>query len=94
MGKAGLQMSAIGPDDELLFYLSYSHVLERIDGIFIETMVACSFWLARSLDTLVEDIHASRPTIMLGVPRVFETVYEAVFDQVRTDSLLKGATLV
>jgi long-chain acyl-CoA synthetase len=77
MGKAGLQMFAIGPDDELLSYLPYSHVLERIDGIFIETMAGSSFWLARSLDTLVEDIHAARPTIMLGVPRVFEKVYEA-----------------
>jgi long-chain acyl-CoA synthetase len=89
--KAALQMFDIGPDDELLSYLPYSHVLERIDGIFVETMAGCSFWLARSLDTLVEDIHVSRPTIMLGVPRVFEKVYEAVYDQMRKESLVKRA---
>lgn len=89
--KAGLQMFHIGPDDELLSYLPYSHVLERIDGIFVETMAGCSFWLARSLDTLVEDIAVARPTIMLGVPRVFEKVYEAVHDQVRRQPVYRRA---
>jgi long-chain acyl-CoA synthetase len=87
--KAALQMFHIGPQDELLSYLPYSHVLERIDGIFIETMAGCSFWLARSLDTLLEDIQVARPTIMLGVPRIFEKVYEAVHDQVRVQPLHK-----
>ena len=88
---AALQMFHIGPHDELLSYLPYSHVLERADGIFIETMAGCSFWLARSLDTLVEDIQVARPTIMLGVPRVFEKVYEAVHDQVRKQTVHKRA---
>ncbi len=91
VGEAALKMFHIGPDDELLSYLPYSHVLERIDGIFIETMAGCSFWLARSLDTLVEDIAQARPTIMLGVPRVFEKVYEAVNDQVRKEPIVRRA---
>ncbi len=89
--KAALQMFHIGPTDELLSYLPYSHVLERIDGIFVETMAGCSFWLARSLDDLVEDIAVARPTIMLGVPRVFEKVYEAVHDQVRHQPVYRRA---
>ncbi len=89
--KAGLKMFHIGPTDVLLSYLPYSHILERVDGIFIETAAGCSFWLARSLDTLVEDIHVSRPTVMLGVPRVFEKVYESVYDQVRKQPVYKRA---
>ena len=81
--RAGLQAFHIGPDDLVLSYLPYSHVLERVDGIFTEMMAGCSFYLARSLDTLVDDIQVARPTVMLGVPRVFEKVYEAVFDQVQ-----------
>ncbi len=91
IGRAGLKMFHIGPDDELLSYLPYSHVLERVDGIFVETMAGCSFWLARSLDTLVEDIQAARPTIMLGVPRVFEKVYEAVHDQAAKQPVYRRA---
>lgn len=90
--KAGLQMFHIGPEDELLSYLPYSHILERVDGIFIETTAGCSFWLARNLDTIfVEDIHIARPTIMLGVPRVFEKLYETVFDQVRKQPVYRRA---
>jgi long-chain acyl-CoA synthetase len=89
--KAGLQMFHIGPTDQLLSYLPYSHVLERVDGIFIETTDGCSFWLARGLDTLVEDIHIARPTIMLGVPRVFEKFYESVYDQVRKQPVYRRA---
>ena len=91
VAQAALKMFDIGPEDELLSYLPYSHVLERIDGIFIETMAGCSFWLARSLDHLVDDIQAARPTIMLGVPRVFEKVYEAVNEQVRSQPITKRA---
>jgi long-chain acyl-CoA synthetase len=91
IAKAALQVFQIGPHDVLLSYLPYSHVLERVDGIFIETMAGCSFWLARSLDTLVEDIQVARPTIMLGVPRVFEKIYEAVHDQVRLQPVYKRA---
>jgi long-chain acyl-CoA synthetase len=91
VAKSALQMFHIGPTDVLLSYLPYSHILERADGIFVETMAGCSFWLARSLDTLVEDIQVSRPTIMLGVPRVFEKIYEAVYDAARKESVLKRA---
>ena len=90
--RAGLQMFHIGPEDVLLSYLPYSHILERVDGIFIETMAGCSFYLARSLDTIfVEDIHVARPTIMLGVPRVFEKLYESVYDQVRRQPVYRRA---
>ncbi len=91
MGHSALQAFHIGPDDQLLSYLPYSHVLERVDGIFVETMAGSSFWLARGMDTLVEDIQAARPTVMLGVPRVFEKVYEAVFDQVHNQPVYKRA---
>ena len=91
MAKSGLAAFHIGPDDVLLSYLPYSHVLERIDGIFIETMAGSSFWLSRGLDSLVEDIKVARPTVMLGVPRVFEKVYEAVYDGVRQQPFFKRA---
>ena len=91
MGKSALQAFHIGPEDRLLSYLPYSHVLERVDGIFIETMAGSSFWLARGMETLVEDIQAAKPTVMLGVPRVFEKVYEAVFDQVHNQPIYKRA---
>ena len=89
--RSGLKAFHIGPDDVVLSYLPYSHILERVDGMFIETMAGCSFYLARSIDTMVEDIHVARPTVMLGVPRGFEKFYEAVFDQVHRQPAYRRA---
>ncbi|HVC74910.1 MAG TPA: long-chain fatty acid--CoA ligase [Candidatus Micrarchaeaceae archaeon] len=89
--RSCLEVFTIGPDDVILSYLPYSHVMERVDGIFVPTSAGATVWLARGLDTLVDDIQVARPTIMLGVPRVFEKVYEAVYDQVRAQSVFKRA---
>jgi long-chain acyl-CoA synthetase len=91
VARSSLEVFSIGSDDVILSYLPYSHVMERADGIFIPTSAGATIWLARSLDTLVDDIQIARPTIMLGVPRVFEKVYEAVYDQVRKQSIHKRA---
>lgn len=82
--RGALKMFRIEPEDETLSFLPYSHILGRVDDVFTMTMAGCSLWLARSRETLfTTDIQAARPTIMLGVPRVFETIYETVWDQVR-----------
>lgn len=91
VARSTLEVFSIGPEDVLLSYLPYSHVMERASGTFIPTTAGATFWLARSLDTLVDDIQIARPTIMLGVPRVFEKVYEAVYDQVRKQSIHRRA---
>lgn len=89
--RSCLEAFSIGPADVILSYLPYSHVMERVDGIFVPTSAGATVWLARGLDTLVDDIQLARPTIMLGVPRVFEKVYEAVHDQVRAQSVFRRA---
>ena len=82
MASSALEVFDIGEDDTVLSFLPYSHVMERIDGIFVPSAAGATIWIARGMDTLVEDIQASRPTLMLGVPRVFEKVYERVHEQV------------
>jgi long-chain acyl-CoA synthetase len=87
----GLQVFDLGPDDTLLSFLPYSHVLERVDGVFTTTCAGCTIALARSIDALMDDIQVIRPTVMLGVPRVFDKVYEAVHDQVGRQPAWKRA---
>jgi long-chain acyl-CoA synthetase len=91
VARSCLDVFRIGPDDTILSYLPYSHVMERVDGIFVPMSAGATIWLARGMDKLVEDIQVVRPTIMLGVPRVFEKIYEAVNDQARKQSMLKQA---
>jgi long-chain acyl-CoA synthetase len=89
--RSCLKVFSIGPDDVILSYLPYSHVMERVDGTFIPTTAGATVWLVRGASTLIEDIQVARPTIMLGVPRVFEKVYEGVYDQVRNQPVVKRA---
>src|ERR1035437_168213 len=91
VARSALEVFSSGRDYVVLSYLPYSHVMERASGTFIPMAAGATFWLTRSLDTLVDDIQIARPTIMLGVPRVFEKVYEAVYDQVRKQSIHRRA---
>lgn len=86
-----LEVFGMGEMDTILSFLPYAHVMERMDGIFVPSSAGCSIWLARGLSTLTEDIHAAQPTVMLGVPRVFEIVHQAVHDQIAKESLLNRA---
>ena len=89
--EGALGVFDIGPEDTLLSFLPFSHVLERVDGIFTEACAGCTIALARSIDSLMEDVATIRPTVMLGVPRVFDKVFEGVTDLVGKQPAWKRA---
>jgi long-chain acyl-CoA synthetase len=70
-------------DDVALSFLPYSHVLERIDGVYVGIMAGSGMWLSRGALHLLEDIRECRPTVMVSVPRMYEKVYQGVMAQVR-----------
>ncbi len=83
MARSCLQVFDIGPDDELLSFLPYSHVFERINGIFVGLAAGGSAWIARGIPKLVDDLHECRPTVMVSVPRVYEKMHQQVMATVR-----------
>jgi long-chain acyl-CoA synthetase len=91
MATSDLSAFRIGPDDVLLSALPYAHVLERFSGVFNVVTAGAQLWLSRGLDRLAEDIADVRPTIMIGVPRIFEKVHDRVLEQVAGRSRLRRA---
>jgi long-chain acyl-CoA synthetase len=91
MAEASLAAFELRPDDVLLSFLPYSHVFERISGIFVPIAAGASIWISRGADYLVDDISAVRPTLMMGVPRVFEKVVDAVEQEVSHQRLARRA---
>jgi long-chain acyl-CoA synthetase len=83
MTKSCLQVFDIGEDDITLSFLPYSHVLERTSGLVIGLAAGGSAYLARGMDQLPEDLQACRPTVMVGVPRIYEKMHALVLDTVR-----------
>ncbi len=72
----------LGPDDISLSFLPFSHVLERINGIFVGMVAGGSTYLSRGVDRLAEDIAEVRPTVMVSVPRVYEKMHGLVQQRV------------
>jgi long-chain acyl-CoA synthetase len=68
---------AVGQDDVALSFLPLCHAFERMVAyIYLATGVSIVF--AESFDTVPRDLQVVRPTIMTGVPRVFEKLYARV----------------
>jgi long-chain acyl-CoA synthetase len=82
MAASDLRAFRIGPDDVLLSVLPYAHVLERVSAVFNVVTAGAQLWVSRGLDHLAEDIAEVRPTLMIGVPRLFEKVHDRVLEQV------------
>ena len=82
MAEASRAAFELRPDDVFLSFLPYSHVFEHVSGIFVPISAGASIWISRGGGHLVDDIAAVRPTLMMGVPRVFEKMVDAVEQEV------------
>lgn len=69
--EAGSRVLALSQDDVALSFLPLSHSFERMVAyIYLTTGVTIAF--AESIDTVSRDLAAVRPTVVTGVPRVYE----------------------
>ncbi|HSR26204.1 MAG TPA: AMP-binding protein, partial [Candidatus Eisenbacteria bacterium] len=91
MAASDLRAFRIGPEDVLLSALPYAHVLERLSGVYNVITAGARLWVSRGLDHLLEDVAEVRPTLMIGVPRIFEKVHDRVLDQAAAQSGLRRA---
>jgi long-chain acyl-CoA synthetase len=83
MAHSCLEVYDLGPEDESLSFLPYSHVFERINGIFVGLVAGGSAWIARGAPRLVDDLQECQPTAMVSVPRVYEKMHQQVMAIVR-----------
>ncbi|HXI64022.1 MAG TPA: long-chain fatty acid--CoA ligase [Gemmatimonadales bacterium] len=75
-------------DDSCLAWLPLSHILERmVEYYFFEVGVTINF--AESVDTVAQNLLDVHPTIVAGVPRLYEKVYARVLENALSGSALK-----
>ena len=72
---------SISPDDVYLAYLPLAHILELVVECAVLGYGGCVAY-ARGPRTLVEDMQAIRPTVMAGVPKVYDTIAKRVRERV------------
>jgi long-chain acyl-CoA synthetase len=81
--RAVLEAFPLSRSDSTISWLPFSHVFERINGLFSCLMFGGQTWISRGVDQLSEDLAEIRPTVLLSVPRVYEKMHAAVMQRVR-----------
>jgi long-chain acyl-CoA synthetase len=88
--KAGAHVLQLSQDDVALSFLPLSHGFERtVAYIYLFSGVTIAF--AESFDTIGRDIAAARPTLLTGVPRVFEKLHARIMEKGLATPGVQGA---
>jgi long-chain acyl-CoA synthetase len=66
------EVVACSPSDRLFSYLPLAHVAERVLTETVGLYAGVSISFAESLDLFAKNLQDTRPTIFLGVPRIWE----------------------
>ena len=69
-------MKSIGADheDQIISYLPLSHIAEQVVSLYAPLLLGCTASCAESLDLLGDNLREVRPTLFVGVPRVWEKI--------------------
>jgi long-chain acyl-CoA synthetase len=76
-------------DDITLSYLPLSHVAERIFTVWFNAAVGVQVNFAESIDTVQQNLREVQPTILFGVPRIWEKIVAGVNIRMASASRLK-----
>lgn len=76
-------------DDEVLSYLPLCHIAERIFSSFLPVRWGYTVNFVENLDTVMENLAEVAPTVLFGVPRIWEKLYSAVTLRVKENDVFK-----
>ncbi len=86
-GLASSSDISITKADRIMSYLLLSHSFERYIVESIWLYIGGSIWFADSLDTFLQDLQRSRPTIFISVPRLWMKFQLGVFSKMPPEKL-------
>ena len=87
----GFASPAPSPSDVMLSYLPLCHVAERVFTTWFSASAGIQVHFAESIETVQANLHEVQPTILFGVPRIWEKVLAGVQIRIDQASWLKRA---
>ena len=79
----------VSETDVLLSFLPLSHVFERLGGHYVPLFSGAKIAYAESTFTVAQNMQEVAPTVMLSVPRLYETMHERILRAVQEGSSVK-----
>jgi long-chain acyl-CoA synthetase len=86
---AALRVLRLTPEDSCLSFLPLSHSLERMGGHYTMFHGGATICYAENMDAIARNLLEVRPTVVIGVPRVYEKIYARVLDAAAAGGALK-----
>lgn len=80
-------MIKIGPEDRFLSVLPIHHTYECTCGFLCPLYAGASAHYARSLKTVVDDLHKVKATILLGVPLLYDKMFKRIYKGIQEDKI-------
>ena len=77
---AAAEVLPVGVDDVALSFLPLSHAFERM-GSYLYLYTGVTIVFAESFDTIGRDVAAVKPTVLTGVPRVYEKMQARIMEK-------------
>jgi long-chain acyl-CoA synthetase len=82
--KAAHAVFDIGETDNFLSFLPMCHIFERMAGYYTALSGGCTIAYAESIEKISNNMGEIKPTIMTGVPRLFERMYSKIHKNVES----------
>ena len=79
----------VSDTDVLLSFLPLSHVFERLGGHYVPLFSGAKVAYAESVLTVRQNMQEIAPTVMLSVPRLYETMHDRILRAVQEGSSVK-----
>ena len=74
--EAAFEAVSVTSDDVLLSFLPLSHSFERVAGYYMPTLFgSATLYFSEGYGRLIRNLNEVSPTIMTGVPRIYEKIY-------------------
>jgi long-chain acyl-CoA synthetase len=86
---SGIVSPPPGPHDMLVSYLPLCHIYEKLFTVVFGIWSGAQIHFGESLDTLVADMRDVNPTVIQGVPRIWERIHAAIQVRLASASRLK-----
>jgi long-chain acyl-CoA synthetase len=88
-GDSGIIQPTAGPSDLIVSYLPLCHIYEKLFTVGFSTSTGLVVHFGESLDTLAQDLRDVQPTVLQGVPRIWERMHAGAMVRMASASRLK-----